>query len=109
MEEARMTVDFSAPVRQFISENFLFREDMDDIADEASFVQAGILDSTGVLELIAFLEERYGIEIADEEMLPSNFDSIRAVAAYLKRKLEGGARGADLRAQAEDAEPAHAG
>ncbi len=80
--------DTSNPVRKFIGENFLFRDDTGSLADDDSFLEAGIIDSTGVLELISFLEETYKIEVTDEEMLPENFDSIRRILAYLDRKLE---------------------
>jgi acyl carrier protein len=80
--------ELTTAVRKFISDNFLFREDMGTMSDDASFIEAGIMDSTGVLELIAYLEITYKIEIADEEMLPENFDSITRIVAYLRRKLE---------------------
>ena len=83
-----MKHDISLAVRQFIGENFLFRDDGGDaITQDASLLDAGIIDSTGVLELICFLESTYGIEIADDEMLPENLDSIRAIAGYVRRKL----------------------
>ena len=80
--------DIGVKVRKFIGDNFLFREDLGGIAEDTSFLDAGIIDSTGVLELISYLEGTWGIEVADEEMLPENFDSIRGIVAYLNRKLE---------------------
>jgi len=91
-----MHQDIGATVRRFIAENFLFREEMESLADDASFLEAGIIDSTGVLELVSFLESTFGIEVADAEMLPENLDSIRAVAAYVQRKA--GSRAAQLAA-----------
>jgi acyl carrier protein len=87
-----MQSDISASVRKFINDNFLFREGLEAIADDASFLDAGIIDSTGVLELVSYLEDTWGITVADDEMLPENFDSIRGIVAYLQRKMEG-ARG----------------
>jgi acyl carrier protein len=81
-----MQSDLSAAVRKFISDNFLFREGLEAIADDASFLDAGIIDSTGVLELVSYLEDTWGVTVADEEMLPENFDSIRGIVAYLQRK-----------------------
>jgi acyl carrier protein len=81
-----MHYDIGAAVRGFIAENFLFREDIEALPEEASFLDAGIIDSTGVLELVCFLETTFGIQIADDEMLPENLDSIRAVSAYIRRK-----------------------
>ena len=81
-----MHYEIGTAVRHFIAENFLFREDVESIPEDASFLEAGIIDSTGVLELVCFLETTYGIQVADDEMLPENLDSIRAVSAYERRK-----------------------
>jgi acyl carrier protein len=78
--------DISGALRRFIGENFMFQEDLQSLGDDASFLENGIIDSTGVLELVCFLENTFGIEVADEEMLPENLDSIRAVTAYVSRK-----------------------
>jgi acyl carrier protein len=82
-----MHYDIGASVRRFIAENFLFREEIESLPEDASFLEAGIIDSTGVLELVCFLESSFDIEIADDEMLPENLDSIRAVTAYVQRKV----------------------
>ena len=79
-------MDKIQPVRDFITQNFLFNRN-GDLTDEASFLESGIIDSTGVLELVAFLEKTYGIEIPDEELVPANLDSIRQISEYLGRKL----------------------
>jgi len=73
-------------IRQFILEAFLFGDESEPFADSDSFMQKGIIDSTGVLELTAFLEEKYGITVADEDMLPENLDSIDNLIRYLERK-----------------------
>jgi acyl carrier protein len=83
-----MNPDISQAVRRFISENFMFRDDGGGIAADASLLEAGIIDSTGVLELICFLESTYDIQVADEEMLPENLDSIRAISNYVSRKAK---------------------
>src|SRR3954467_11211364 len=83
-----MKHDISLAVRRFIGENFLFRDDGDAITHDASLLDAGIIDSTGVLELVSFLETTFGIEVQDDEMLPENLDSIRAITSYVSRKLE---------------------
>ena len=72
-------------IRDFIIENFLFGE-ANGLQDGTSFLEEGIIDSTGVLELVTFLEEDFGIQVADEELIPENLDSINNVAAYLERK-----------------------
>jgi acyl carrier protein len=78
--------DINATVRRFIGENFMFREELDSLPENASLLDAGIIDSTGVLELVCFLESQFAIEIADDEMLPENLDSIAAISAYVQRK-----------------------
>lgn len=72
-------------VREFVVENFLFGEG-DDLGDDTSFLEEGIIDSTGILELVDFLEEEFDISIDDEELVPENLDSLKNVAAYLKKK-----------------------
>jgi len=81
-----MAQRYHPALREFIAENFLFRADAD-ISDNQSLLESGVIDSTGVLELIAFLESTYGISIADEEIVPENLDSIDSIASYLARKL----------------------
>jgi len=83
-EERRM--DFVNPVKDFIIENFLFGES-DDLAEDTSFLDSGIIDSTGILELVAFLEENYRITVEDDELVPENFNSISDVSRFLKTKL----------------------
>ena len=73
-------------IRSFIVENFLFGKD-NGLEDDTSFLEEGIIDSTGVLELVSFLEEEYGIAVEDEELVPENLDSINNVIAYLERKI----------------------
>jgi acyl carrier protein len=74
-------------VRTFIEENFLFREDISDLADTDSLLESGVMDSTGVLELVAFLESEFSVQMADAEIVPENLDSIASIAKYLERKL----------------------
>jgi len=73
-------------LRQFVINNFLFGQDGDKLADDDSFLKKGITDSTGVLELVSFLEERYQIKLKDDEVVPSNLDSINNIVSFLKRK-----------------------
>jgi acyl carrier protein len=82
-----------ARIRNFIGENFLFGP-ADRIGEDDSFFETGILDSTGVLQLIDFLEATYGITIADEDATPDNLDSISKIVAYLERRLDGCGNGA---------------
>ena len=74
-------------IREFIVSNFLFGVDDGSLKREDSFLQNGVIDSTGVLELVGFLEQSYKIEVGDHELVPVNLDSIQNVAAYVSRKL----------------------
>jgi len=78
-----------ARVRAFIEENFLFRSDVSGLADSDSLLENGVMDSTGILELVAFLETDFSIQMTDAEIVPDNLDSITAIAAFLDRKLGG--------------------
>jgi acyl carrier protein len=80
--------DYKSNIRNFIVQNFLFGQS-GNLTDAASFLQEGIIDSTGVLELAMHLETTYGIKVKDEELLPENLDSINAIASFLERKLPG--------------------
>jgi acyl carrier protein len=74
-------------VRAFIVENFMFGND-ENLSDDTSFLGEGIIDSTGVLELVDFLEETFSIKVDDEELVPENLDSIQNLVAYLSRKQQ---------------------
>ncbi len=78
--------DFANEIRAFVVETFLLGES-DRLREDTSFLGEGIIDSTGVLELVSFIEEHYGIRVEDDELLPENLDSIASVAGYLLRKL----------------------
>ena len=71
-------------VRAFIVENFLFGNEDEAPEPEDSFMETGLIDSTGVLELVDFLEEKYEVEIQDEDLTPENQDSIRRIANYVQ-------------------------
>jgi acyl carrier protein len=86
--------DIEAAVRAFIADHYLYREGVGSIADTDSFLARGIIDSMGILELVAFLEQTYAIRVADDEMVPENLDSIRRVSDYVRRKLAANAVGA---------------
>ncbi len=75
-------------LRHFVVDNFLLGQDDVGLTDDASFLDRGIVDSTGVLELVSFLERRYAIKLDDEELVPENLDSIDNLVAFLERKLQ---------------------
>lgn len=76
-----------AQIRDFIRDNFLFREDRETIADSESLLDTGVIDSTGVLELVAYLETEFGLDIADADIVPDNLDSIERIDTFVARKL----------------------
>ena len=74
-------------IKQYVAENFLFSDDGYTLPEEASFLEEGIVDSTGVLELILFVEETYDVTVDNEDVLPENFDSVTRLAAFIRRKM----------------------
>lgn len=83
-----MVEKYATEIKAFIVANFLFGDEGKGIADEQSFLESGIIDSTGLLELVSFVEQNYGIAIGDREMVPENLDSLRNVSQLVARKLE---------------------
>jgi acyl carrier protein len=77
--------DLKHEIRQFVVDNFLFGQ-ANGLTDDASFLEHGILDSTGVLELVAHLEKTYAIKFQDDDIVPENLDSINAIAGFLERR-----------------------
>jgi acyl carrier protein len=80
------TPSIDQAVRDFVLENFLFTRNPAALSDTDSFLGAGIIDSTGVLELILFLEQHFAIKVAEKEMVQENFDSVQKIAAYVRAK-----------------------
>jgi acyl carrier protein len=74
-------------LRSFVTENFPFGE-VEGLSNDDSFLERGIIDSTGVLELVSFLEETYAIKVLDQELVPANLDSINALMRFLEGKLQ---------------------
>ena len=73
-------------LRKYIVENFLFGDESAELADDTSFLETGMIDSTGVLELIRYLEESCGIQVTDEEIVPDNLDSIAKISRFVRAK-----------------------
>ena len=82
-----MENEISRTIRNYISENFMFNSTDPDLKETDSFLENGIIDSTGILELIAYLEEKYGIEVKDEEIVPENLDCIKSIVGFIQRKI----------------------
>jgi acyl carrier protein len=80
-------VDVKSVVREFIKNNFLYATDIDSLKDDDSFTQKGIIDSTGVLELIDFIEENFNIVVENDEVVPDNLDSLQRMDRYIRSKM----------------------
>jgi acyl carrier protein len=73
-------------LRHYVLENYLFTDDPSALDNATSFLDAGFIDSTGIMEMIAFLEEEFGIKVVDDEMTPENLDSINCLVGFVNRK-----------------------
>jgi len=78
-------VDIKKKIKEFIKNNFLLGNDSN-LQDDDSFMGKGIVDSTGILEVVSFTEETFGFKVADEELLPENLDSINNLTAFISNK-----------------------
>lgn len=75
-------------LRNYVLENYLFTDDQHALADDDSFLDKSIVDSTGIMEIIFFIEEEYNLKVTDEEMIPENLDSINNLVAYISKKTQ---------------------
>ena len=75
-------------IRSFIFENFLFDADESSLGNDDSFLEQGIIDSTGVLELVEWLEETFSLKVQDEELVPENLDSVNKLSAFIAQKTK---------------------
>ena len=73
-------------IHAYLTKSFLFTDDLSALKRDASLLAEGILDSTGVLELVSFLEQHFAITVADDELLPENLDSVEKIVAFVERK-----------------------
>lgn len=83
-----MTIE--AQIKDYIARNLLFSSDGYKYPDDASFIDEGIVDSQGVMDLVFFVEENFNIQVQDSEIVPENFDSIQKMTAYIQRKQASG-------------------
>lgn len=82
--------ELKAAVRTYLADNLMLPAGLADLADDASFLERNLLDSTGVLELVGFIEDTYGVKVGDDEIIPDNLDSVALVASYIARKRGAG-------------------
>jgi acyl carrier protein len=73
-------------IRNYILENYLFTDDQSALDSSDSFLEKGVLDSTGILEVIYFLEDEFQLQVTDDEMIPENLDSVNNIVAFIGRK-----------------------
>lgn len=85
MNNMDMDIDIKEQIRAFVTSNF-YVADPTALEDATSLLDRGIIDSTGVLEVIFFIEENFGIKVEDSEMLPDNLESIERIAEFISRK-----------------------
>ena len=79
-------MSIKSSIRTYVLDNFLFTDDESALEDVASFLEEGIVDSTGVLELVMFVEETFNVAVDDEEIIPENFDSVLGLVQYIESK-----------------------
>ena len=80
-------MDIPSTIRHFIREKFVFSSEDTSFDDQVSFMESGLVDSTGVLEIIQFIEENFGIAVQDEELIPENLDSVDNLSNFVGRKI----------------------
>ena len=83
-----MIEQYASEIRAFIVSNFLFGQEGSGLVDDQSFLESGVIDSTGLLELVSFIEEHYGISVGDRELVPENLDSLRNISQFVARKRD---------------------
>ena len=81
-----MSEETRAAIRTFIVENFLFGDESQPLPADLSLIDNDLIDSTGILELVGFLEERFAISVADADIVPANLDTIERIAGFIARK-----------------------
>lgn len=79
-------MEIESILRNYIVENFLPSAGIDSFGDSDSFLEKGIIDSTGILELLEFIEEKFNFRVEDDEIIPSNLDSLKNLVAFIQRK-----------------------
>jgi acyl carrier protein len=87
MARQEATMDIETRVRKYILENFMYTDDESRLPPDLSLIDNGIVDSTGALELVSFIEEAFSVHVQDDELVPDNFDSLAKLTAFIQRKL----------------------
>lgn len=96
MNDETLLSGITRSIRKFLFDNYLFGYTENDFSNDASFLEYGVLDSLGILELITFIEKEYAIAVTDDEILPDNLDSVSCVGRFVLNKMRvSGTGGAD--------------
>jgi acyl carrier protein len=80
-------MEIKKEIHDYLEENILFESADDSISDDDSFMENGIIDSTGILELVSFIEQKFDFRVGDEDLVPDNFDSVNNLVDYIKKKI----------------------
>ncbi|NLL15207.1 MAG: acyl carrier protein [Fibrobacter sp.] len=81
-----LSVNLESSIKDFISKNFLMNSTSVNFSNTDSFMEKGIIDSTGILELVNFIQQSFQIEVKDDELIPENLDSVQNICSYIQRK-----------------------
>ena len=81
-------MDVPVKLRKFIKETFLNAKEVEDLGDDDSLLDSGIVDSMGILQLVNYLESQFGVDVQDEEIVPENFETVTTIAKFVGTKLE---------------------
>jgi len=80
-------MEIKKEIHSYIEENVLFNSDYNSISDDDSFMENAIIDSTGILELVSFIEGKFDFKVDDEDLVPDNFDSVNNLVSYIEKKI----------------------
>jgi len=83
-----MSNELHRKIQRFILENYLFTDDPAALGPDESLLKQGIVDSTGIMQIIAFMEEELGVLVADHEMIPENLESLNKIVRFAHSKLQ---------------------
>ena len=104
--QTRCTMELDQQIRKYLVENLLYVDDASQYDNDTSFIREGLIDSMGVMELVAFIQSEFGVTTENHEVVVENFDSVGKLANFVRRKLSLSKRGASLPATERAREPA---
>lgn len=87
MSQYKTNEDIAKKIREYLYDSFLFGYEANELDDKSSFLELGILDSTGIMELVTFIEREFEVVVSDNEIIPENLDSVKLISDFVLRKL----------------------